>query len=118
MTNDWRIYAKLYQVSRRGMGALRQEERPEVPRVALQFLVRADFSDPAVDQDHDHVGLANRVVAMRREDDDLLVSHRQQQIEDLSFADRVQAGAGFVEDDQRRVMIEQARERQPLPLPA
>ena len=55
---------------------------------------------------------------MRREDDDLLVSHRQQQIEDLSFADRVQAGAGFVEDDQRRVMIEQARERQPLPLPA
>ena len=51
---------------------LHQVERPELMRVASQLLVRADLSDVAIDQHYNHVGLADRIVAMRGEQDDLL----------------------------------------------
>ena len=54
------------------MRTLRQEERPKLPRMAGQFLVRADFRDAPIYEDHDGVGLANRIVAVRGEQDDLL----------------------------------------------
>ena len=54
------------------MRTLRQEERPELPRVAGQFLVRADFRDAPIHEDYDGISLADRIVAVRGEQDDLL----------------------------------------------
>ncbi len=48
-------------------------QRPEGARSALQFIVRADLGNLPVHQDHDGIGLSDGVVAMRGEEDDLLV---------------------------------------------
>jgi hypothetical protein len=63
------------------MRALRQEERTELPRVAGQFLVRANLRDAPIEEDHDRVGLADRIVAMGGEQDHLLTGYGGQQVE-------------------------------------
>src|SRR5690348_2694089 len=83
-----RRYASLFyaQQSKQGpsgclVGTLRQEERPELARMAGQFLVRANLSDTSVHQHHNGVGFADRIVAVRGEQDDLLLSKGRQQLE-------------------------------------
>jgi hypothetical protein len=98
------------------MRSLRQEKRPELPRVAGQLLVCADLRDAPIEGDHDRVGLADRIVAMGGEQDHLLFGEGRQQVEDLPLPHRVQARGGFIQDDQRRIVIEQSGQRQPLPL--
>src|SRR5712692_3660789 len=90
--------------SRVGMRSLRQEERPELPRMTGQFLVRADLRDTPIYQHDDGVGLADGIVAVRGKQDDLLFGKGGQQLEDLSLAHRVKAGGRLIQDDQRRIV--------------
>ena len=71
-----------------------------------QFFVRADLRDAPINEHHDRVGLADRIVAVRGEQDDLLFGKGGQQLEDLSLAHRVQACSWFIQNDQRRIVIE------------
>src|SRR5713101_63311 len=81
-----------------------------------QFLMCSDLRDTPIHQDHNRIGLADRIVAMCGEQDDLLTGYGGQQLEDLPLAHRVQACRRFIQDDQRRIVIEQPGQRQPLPL--
>src|SRR5215472_10904949 len=98
------------------MRSLRQEERPELTRVVGQFLVCANLCDTPIEEHHDQVGLADRIVAVRGEQDDLLLGEGAQQFEDLPLPYRVQARCRFIQNDQRGIVIEKPGERQPLPL--
>src|SRR5262245_14158435 len=53
---------------------------------------------------------------MRGKHDDLLPAQRGQQRKDLALADRVETGARLIKHHQWRVVVEQAREREALPL--
>src|SRR5215469_16731192 len=100
--------------------ALPEIQRPERAGLLLQLVMRANLGYLPIHEDHNGVGLADGVVAMGGEQDDLLVVARQrrQEREDLALTDRIQARARLVEDDEGRVVVEQSRQRQPLPLPA
>lgn len=93
-------------------------EGVEVAGIAHQFLVGPHLREPPIDQYRDTVGPAYRVVAMRGEHDDLLLTKLSEQPEDLSFAYRIETGARLIKHQERRIVVEQTREGQPLPLTA
>ena len=91
--------------------------QPPIKTIALhQFSVRSRFSHSAVIQHHDAIGRADGVEPVR---DDERAAADQESLQgglDLRLALRVEVRRGFVEDHQRRVHQEGARQGDPLRL--
>ena len=56
-----------------------------------QFLVRSHLDNTTIDQNHDSIGLADRIVAMGGEQDDLLLGKCREEFEDLPLTHWIQA---------------------------
>src|SRR4051794_32512529 len=69
--------------------APREVERPVISLPLQELLVRPGFGDAAVHEDNDLRILWDRVITMRREDDDL-VRHLREERKDCALALRIQ----------------------------
>ena len=80
--------------------------------------MRADLFDAAVFHDHDLVGGEDRRKPMRDGDHGPAFGQTLERDLDLLFALGVERGGGFVEQEDRRVLEQCARDREPLLLAA
>ena len=70
--------------------------------------------DKPVFQDDDRIGVFDRFHAVRNNQDGLLFDQLVQRILNLLFVLDIERGADFVEEDNRRVFQDRARDRKPL----
>lgn len=81
-------------------------------------LVGARLHDPPAVEDDDSVAEAATALAVRDVDGRAALDHAVEALVDLGLADGVQGGRRLVQDDERRVLVEGAGERQLLRLAA
>src|SRR3954468_13142 len=81
-----------------------------------QLVVRARFGDAAAMQHEDHVGVAHGSQPMRDRDRGPAFEEVRQALEDQIFRQRIERGGGLIEEENRRVANNRARDRDPLAL--
>ena len=93
----------------------RDDVRPE--HLAQHFFLLAEGGDAAVDHGERHVDAFERARPVRDDDGDAAApAHRQDRLGQRRVALGVEVGVGLVEDDEERVAIERAGERDALAL--
>src|SRR5436190_23776692 len=78
-----------------------------------QFIIRARLGDAAVIEDEDAVRVAQRGQPMRYEDDGAIGAGLVDGALHGAFADVVESRCSLIEDEDRRVLQEDTRQRQP-----
>ena len=79
--------------------------------------MRALFADAAVFQHDDAIGIANGGQAMGDNKRRSFMHQAFERITESAFTFVVERACGFVQDDQRRILEEDPRDAQALPLP-
>src|SRR5688500_15842427 len=83
-----------------------------------ELFMRPDLSDAPVDEHDNRRVFRNGVVPMRGEQDDLGAIHLSKQLEDRALSLGIQTCYGLIQDHHRGILIDEARQRQALPLTA
>ena len=91
-------------------------ERRVEPALREQLVVRALLDDPAVLEDDDQVGVADRREAVRDDERGPAVQQAAERLLDLALGADVDRARRLVEDQDPRVGEQRARERDELPL--
>jgi len=97
---------------------LATEQARVATSVGQQLVVRAQLHQPSLIQDRDAIGTAHRREAVGADDADPFAEFRFKAGEGDRLRIRVQRRRGFVEDKDVGASVEEAGERQTLPLPS
>jgi hypothetical protein len=83
-----------------------------------QLVVRAVLDEPSAVEDQDAVGVADRREAVSDHERGAAVEELVHRLLDRAFGLAVERARGLVEEQDRRAVVESARDRDPLLLPA
>ena len=97
---------------------LQAEERGVAAAAAQQFVVPAALDDLAALDHQDGVGMHDGVQAVRDHDGGAVLAEMLDRLLHLLFGFGIERGGGFVEQDDRRVLDQRARDRDALALAA
>src|SRR5205807_1570003 len=97
---------------------LRLDEAVELALFLDELLVRADFGDLAVLQDHQPRGVTQRAQAMRDREGRAAPDQPRDGVLNLPLGVRIDGGSGLVEDQDTRIVQDRAGDAHPLPLAA
>src|SRR5260370_17698384 len=78
--------------------------------------MRPAFGDDTIHQQHNLRVSWDRVVAMRREDDNPRLSHLRKELKDRTLSLRVQTCYRLIQVNHRGILIDEPRQGQALPL--